>query len=227
MRLSAIILARVLAFVETFDLAPGGRVFWPDIVPEIVARYSFQKFPKTLEEFDEAKGVEFLEGKIGGKVIQKFVVWDSLLVVETRSNTSDSKRILEDMLSWGAEKFGLSYRPGMIKRFAYVSDVSFFSDIPILAAGPALTNLAAKTSEALSEIWQEPIRYEPLNVAVGHDPTARKHAIAPFSITRRAETRFSDNKYFSEAPLPTDLHLKLLEEYEKDLAAAAKLEQRT
>jgi hypothetical protein len=44
----------------------------------------------------------------------------------------------------------------------------------------------------------------------------RKYGIASFSITRRAEARFSENKYFSEAPLPTDLHLKLLEQFEAE-----------
>jgi hypothetical protein len=46
---------------------------------------------------------------------------------------------------------------------------------------------------------------------------ARKYGIAPFSITRRAESRFSENKYFSEAPLPTDIHISLLEEFEAEV----------
>jgi hypothetical protein len=79
-----------------------------------------------------------------------------------------------------------------------------------------------KTSNALSDIWHEPVRYEPVNLIVGHDPMARKYGIAPFSITRRAEARFSENKYFSEAPLPTDTHLKILEEFERDVDSSLK-----
>jgi hypothetical protein len=217
MQLSAVILARVLGFIETFDLSPKGKMFFPDMVPEIVKRFSFQKFPKSFEDLDESKGIEFLEGKIGDKVIQKLVIWNTVLVVETRSNTNDSKKLLEDMLLWGVEKFGLNYRPGMIKRFAYVSDLTFYSDVPLLSVSPALKTLAEKSSKALSEIWQEPVRYEPINLVIGHDPMARKYGIAPFSITRRAEARFSENKYFSEAPLPTDMHLSLLEEFESSI----------
>lgn len=187
-------------------------------MPEIVQRYSFQKFPKALEEFDESKGVEFYEGKISGRVIQKLTIFSTLIAVETRSNTLDSRRILEDALTWGAEKFGLKYSPGMIKRFAYVSNLSFYSDAPILGANSALANLAERTSGAVSEIWQEPIQYQPMSVAIGHDPLARKYGIAPFSITRRAESRFSDNKYFSEAPLPTDVHIKFLEQFEVEIS---------
>jgi hypothetical protein len=215
-----------LGYIEIFDLAPRGEIFFPEVVPEIVKRYNFQKFPKLLEDFDESKGVEFLEGKSGNHTIQKFVIWNTLLVVETRSNTTDSKQILEEMLEWGAAKFGLTYRPGMIKRFAYVSDLSFYSEVQLLDVSPALRNLAAKTSQALSEIWQEPVEYTPINLAVGHDPMARKYAIAPFSIARRAEARFSENKYFSEAPLPTDMHISLLEKFEVDIKRMHDLEKK-
>ncbi len=217
MQLSAVILARAIGYIETFDLSPRGKIFFPELVREIVRRFDFQKFPKTLEEFDESKGVEFLEGKIGKRTIQKLGIWNTILVLETRSSTEDSREILEEILLWGAEKFGLNYRPGMIKRFAYVSDLSFYSDAPILSVSPALTKLAEKTSRLLSELWQEPVSYESVNLTIGHDPMARKYGIAPFSITRRAEAKFSENKYFSEAPLPTETHISLLEEFESEI----------
>lgn len=221
MKLSAVILARVLGFIETADLSPRGQGYFPEIVSKLVERYNFQKFPQKLEEFDESKGVEFLEGRIGNRTIKKIVIWNSVLVVETRSSTADSKQILEEILLWGAENLGLSYKPGMIKRFAYVSDLTFYSDVPILNVNPALTKLATQTSAALSAIWQEPIHYEPSNLAAAHDPLARKQGIAPFSITHRAEARFSENKYFSEAPLPTDTHIALLEEFEAEIKRLA------
>lgn len=222
MKLSAVILARVLAYVESFDLNPRGRAYYPDIARALVERYNFQKSPQSLEDFNEAKGVEFHEGLAGSSVIQKLVIWDSLLVLETRSSTDDSKRILGEMLTWGTEKFGLNYHAGMIKHFAYISDLSFYSDVPLLSLNPATTNLASRTSQALAEIWQESIHYEPAELRIGHDPTVRKYGIAPFSISRRAEAKFSENKYFSEAPLPTDMHLALLEQYEKDVAGMLK-----
>lgn len=217
MRLSAVLLAKVIGYVETADLSPKGTVFLPDLVKELVKRYRFQKFPQSFEQLDDTKGIEFHQGKAGDTVIQKLVIWSTILVIETRSSTADSKRILEEMLVWGADKFGLSYAPGMIKRFAYVSDLTFYSDAPILGANPPLTKLADRTGEALSEIWQEPVRYQPVIFTVGHDPMARKYEIAPFTIQRRAEARLSENKYFSEAPLPTDVHLRLLEQYERDV----------
>jgi len=217
LQLSAVILARVLAYIEVVDLNPRGTIFFPELVQELVKRYKFQKYPQNIDEFDESKGVEFHQGVSGGNIIQKFVIWNTLLVVETRSNTTDSKEILQEMLQWGAARFKLNYKTETLKKFAYVSDVTFYSDAPLLGASPAIARLSANTSEAISEIWQEPIRYDPMIVTVGHDPMARKYPIAPFTIQRRAEARFSENKYFSEAPLPTDLHLTLLAKYENDV----------
>lgn len=213
MKLSAVTLARTLAFIEIYDLNAKGKLFFPDVVQGIADRYKFQRLPKR-EEY-EKDGIIFEEGKIGNKAIKKLTIFDTLIVLETRSNTSDSKQLIEDMLQWGAAKFDFTYNPGSIKRFAYVSDLTFYSDVPILdAACQPLIELAAKTGAAVTEIWQEPVQYYPANLAVGHDPMARKNGIAPFSITHRAEARFSENKYFSEAPLPTDMHIAFLEEFE-------------
>ncbi len=82
---------------------------------------------------------------------------------------------------------------------------------------PAVEELAKKCSTALTGIWQEPVTYHPFTVRVGHDPSARKNPIAPFMIEHRLETKFSENKYFSEAPLPTDMHWSFLEDYERDM----------
>jgi hypothetical protein len=225
-RLASVVLARTLAYIEAFDLDPLGKVFLPDVVKGLIDRYKFQKFPTTIEEFDISKGIIFEKGKISGKVIQKFSIFDTLLVVETRSNTTESKEIIEEILTWAAAKFGINYVAGNINKNAYVSGLSFYSDVPVLAASALLNTLAARASEALSEIWQETIHYETVGIALGHDGDARKYPIAQFTLTHRVATKFSDNKYYSEAPLPTDLHLALLEEYERGMRAATKGEGR-
>ena len=222
MRQSAVILARVLGFIETADLLTGSKASASELIKRLVERYGFVKFPKTIEELDTSKGIEFVGGAAGDVPITKFVIWDTLLILETSINTDMSKRILEDLLAWGAQELSLNYKPGAIKRFGYISDVSFFSDAPILDVNPAVKSLASACSEELSRIWMEPVKYEPFTVRVGHDPTSRKYPIAPFMIEHRAESRFSENKYFSEAPLPTDVHWRLLEEFELNIQLTRK-----
>ena len=222
MKVAAILLARTLAFVETADINPRGQVFFPDLTNELVKRYNFQVFPQTPDQFDQQKGVVFRAGRFNDKTIESFTIFDSLLVLETRSNTSDSKEIIEEMLEWGNKTFGLNYEPKMIRHWAYVSDITFHSDFPLLAAAnTSLSRLAQKTSEAVSTIWRERVDYEPNSLAINHDPLKRLTGIAALTISYRANVPFSENKYFSEAPLPTDQHIKLLKEFEEDVRNSA------
>ena len=62
MRLSAVLLARVIGFLEMNDLNPRGKVRLPAVASMLVDRFGFAKYPQKPEEFDETKGVEFVEG---------------------------------------------------------------------------------------------------------------------------------------------------------------------
>jgi hypothetical protein len=93
----------------------------------------------------------------------------------------------------------------------------FYTDFPLLASfSPPLQRLAEKTSGVTEKLWGG-LKYQSMSINIGHDPTARKNGIASFIIQHRINSSFSENKYFSEAPLPTDLHIKFLEEFEADV----------
>jgi hypothetical protein len=217
MKRSAVVLARCLAFVETYDLSPDGRVFFPDLVKALVSRYEFQKFPKDFSEFDETKGIDFLEGRLGSEVIWRLTIYNNGIMIDTRSNTSISKEIIEEALSWAKETFGLRYDPSMIKRFGYVSQLTFYSDVILDRLSPALRRLSQRVTSAVSEIHNEKIEYQTTQIWIQHDQLMRKSPLAGFYISPRVETLLSEHKYFSEAPLTTDLHWELLEEFESAL----------
>jgi hypothetical protein len=217
MQLSAILLARVIAFFEVADITPHGGLFFPDIVKELVQRFSFQKYPRTLDEWNDSGGSQFRGGKLGSIAIDTLILFNNGIQVDTHADTTESKNIIEQTLEWGNDKFGLSYKSGIIKRWAYVSDLTFTSDVPILSNRP-VDNLAERTTRAISDILGHPSVYVPTTLYVGHDPLTMKHGRASFRIERKIDFPFSDNRYFSEAPLPTDMHISLLEQYEKDVA---------
>lgn len=217
MRLSAILMSRVLAFVDTADLRPTSGLIGSEFVQEAVKQFRFLKYPQTVEEFDAQKGIEFINGQIGKKAISKFVIWPNILVIEGRCHTSECIETLGELLDWGRAKFDLTYRPEMIRRYAYVSDLSFESDVPLLTFDPLIKRISHRLSTTLTGLWDEQINCELFDFKIGHDPLTRKWGIAPFQITRRAEHNFTENKYFSEAPLPTDEHIALIEEYEEGI----------
>jgi hypothetical protein len=213
-----ILLARALAWVEPTELNPTGKVFYPDLVKALVSRYGFQKFPQALEDFDEGKGVTFGAGKLGKNTIEQVVIYTYGIVLDTRESTHESKRLLEEALDWGVKELGLTYNPSMIKRWQYTSQVIFRSKVDLTAASPATARLAQAVTEIVGQLTGESLKYEQTVLVVDYDQLSRKHPLGRFSIQRRDNTPFSENKYFSDAPLPTDVHLKLLQQFEADLS---------
>ncbi len=218
MKLSAILLSKVIAFIDTVEMLPTGGLYAPDFVRDVALQFEFQKFPQTLEEFNVQKGMDFLTGRVGKGVIGKLSIWPNILVIEARHNTAECQDMLNEILHWAAMKFNLKFDSDMIARYAFVSDISFTSDVPLLTFDPLLQKIANQVSASVSETWKEAIRYEQFDFKIGHDPLSRKWGIAPFQIARLVEHRFTENHYFSEAPVPTDLHIKLIEEYEKGIS---------
>jgi hypothetical protein len=218
----AVLLARALAWVESFDLNPTGAVFGPDLVKAIVDRYKFQKFPQKIEEFDETKGVTFSQGKFGDTVIEQLVIYTYGIVLDTRKSTQESRRVLEEAFQWGGKTLGLAYKPSMVRGWQYESQVTFYSSGQFLSVHSALQALAERVTKGVGEITGENLNYELTNLTLNHDLLKRKHPLGLFTIQRRDNTPFSQNKYFSSAPLPTDMHIKILEQFEADLNKAGK-----
>lgn len=216
MELAAIHQARVMAFVEPIDLNPTAQVFFPDLVKALVARYDFQRFPQKFEDLDEKKGITFAAGHLGGSVIEELIIYAYGLTLDTRTSTDESKRLLVEAMHWGSKELGLAYKP--VKRWQYASQITFHSTIPLTPINSAFQRLAQGTANRIKEILGEDLTYELTTITIDYDQLARKHALGRFSIQRRDNTPFSENKYFSDAPLPTDLHMALLQQFEADLS---------
>lgn len=228
MQVAAVVKARTLGFIDLDELNKRGSVRLADVVPALVERYGFLAYPQKFEDFDlEDKGATFSSGRMGDVVIDSAKIYSGLIYVETLSSTEDSRKAILDILDWGAKELNLTYVDGMIRRWAYVSQVTFLTDFPLLRSlSTPLDNLARKTSEQIADIFGEEITYHPMTYIVGHDPRVRKNGIASFTIQQRANTKFDENKYFSEAPLPTDIHIRLLQELEQEVGDLKSLSSR-
>jgi hypothetical protein len=106
----------------------------------------------------------------------------------------------------------------MVKRWQYASQVTFRSTAPMTGAHSAAGKLAAGIAKGVADTMGENLKYDLAILSIDYDQLTRKHPLGRFSIQRRDNAPFSENKYFSDAPLPTDIHIQLLEQFEKDLS---------
>ena len=212
MELIAINLARLLAFLEIQGFDPRGRTSTPDGFKRIGNRYSFVKIPEKFEEFNFEKGVEFLAGKLGEINIDKLTLYGDGLIIDTRSSSDDCDAVLADLLAAVKEERGVwDIKPSRRLR---LSNIVFRSDLKLSLLHPALQLIADRVAKAVSADIRQDVRFEPSSLALGAETFSMKLAVNPFNIERRLNVPFSENTYFSSAPLSTAQHLELLEELE-------------
>lgn len=214
MRLASVVLARIYALFSIEDLNPGGTIYYPDVVQWLVGRFGFQKYPSKPEDFDEGKGIEFHAGKIGGITVDKVVILENGIYLDTQKSTDASEQILRDTLHAASKELGIYFRDDMLNRRAFVSQIAFYSDELLFLIHPIFTKIAETISKEVEQNFGKALPYQPSVVSLLYDPTTTQLGPAPFSIQRRDRVPYGDNKYYSVAPVKTSIHLELLEQIE-------------
>jgi len=218
MQLASVMLARYFGLVQLGELNLNGRLYYPELVAALVERYGFIKYPTDFTTVDESKGVEFTGGRSGNHVIDKLVLLDIGIYLDTSVNTTLSQELWLELAEWAVQALGATFNPSMVKRHVYVSQVTFNSDLPILAVNPILAKIGAVVTQEVENNYKRCLEYEPTGVVIGFDAESTKLGTAPFTVQRREGVPFSENKYFSSAPLKTDLHMELLRMWEEAMS---------
>ncbi len=221
MKRSAVLLARFLGFISTAELDPYGNIPRQKLFTGIVQRFGFLKFPQKLEEFDDSKGIEFLDGTWNDMPVLRLTIYYNGLLIDTRTSTAESERVLEEALTWAANEFGIKYTQGSIMRKRYLSQVLITSDAPLLVPSKPVDCLASRINEKLQDIIGEPLVYKPTRLDLDFDRSMlQKPPVAFLTIQRAVGFSHSEGKYYSESPIPTEDHFAILEQYEADIKAA-------
>lgn len=214
MELVSITLARVVAMIQLQEWDPFGRTLTLEALAKLGGRFSFAKAPARLEDLDLQKGIELSEGKLGEIRIDRITVFLNGIVIDTRSSTEDSERILDDVLALAQQAFGANIKPA---RQSFLSQFIFRSEMRLAALNPALPKIANILTERASADLKHPFAFEPTAILLNVDTSQAKTVPAMFSIERRAEIPFAENTYFSSAPLRTNQHMEIVKAFEASL----------
>jgi hypothetical protein len=216
--------ARSVWLFDVSDLNPKGKDFTEGLVGWIKNRYSFATAPDLKDVLakagtKDATGLIFKQGRFqtmesSFSEIVSLAIHNDGLVVDTTSSTKETDRFLADLLGAAAKEFNLAYDPEIVRKRLYVSIVIVKSEMDLRTIHPGLAAIGKRISAALGN---GAAQFELAGLAFWTEPNDNG-VHKTFTLMPQAGKSFSEHRYFSEAPLQTEDHLRVLEDIERALA---------
>jgi hypothetical protein len=181
------------------------------VLEGIAERYKFVKAPKNELDIQDnhlpfRSGV-FI-GKRGVPIVIQFSVYADGFVANCMSSTDESAEFLADLAMWLKNDHGLTVpEPSEVN---HLSQIDFQSDMSLTAVNPSFPHFA-KTFDG----FDERRKYEVGSIQFWTEEFGKAGTVAAVRIERKIGAPFSSNHYFSQAPVPTAVHLELIGEFEK------------
>lgn len=223
MKLLSVQRARSIWVVYLAELNPRG-INLLSLLQPLVKRYNFQVFPTKP---DELFGKEVVEIKFVGGTFQKdsqhciavdLIIFNWGLVAETRSSTEDSDAFLHDFLNWASTEFNMTPYQEVIRAKNYLSELWVQTEKSLNSLNPKLANFIKRLESLIEGHDHHSFRFETTGIILGPDFTGATRP-GNFRFERLIDVPFSENRYYSVAPLQTDIHFEFLEEFESILSS--------
>ena len=210
MRLLGVKIARSIWLFPTVFLNPLG-VARREVMKEFAVRYGFRRTPEEDPPTKDAPGVKWTSGvfdtKGGPRVIRALTIHEDGVVVDTISSTEDGDAFGEDAIRFVTEKAGGPMLDQIPHKKIYVSEVyvQYKGEPKFLA--PSVSDLMPTLSKAMADETAKDALF--MGIIFGLDQSKSQKPI--FRFEREVNTKPSENRYFSYAPIPTAQHLAVLE----------------
>jgi hypothetical protein len=213
MELLNVVTARAVWLFDINELNPGGKSVFSDLLDWLKESYGFEKFPSSVTDVDESKALSFSRGTFQVReeifVDLQLKIYNDGLIADTWSSTRHSEAFLADALESVSREFNLAYRPEIVRKKNYLSEVNVRSTMNLLDVNPKL----AEFSQEISRLAN--YEFEFAGISFWPRQSIPPGTTPAFSFERKTNSDRDEHKYFSRAPIHTDEHLKLLEELEQ------------
>ena len=223
MKLIAVETGRSSLLFPLEEIAPLKSIDSAELIAGIVNRYDFKIFPADdipREQLDK-NGAKFEKGRIkfeGALAnILEFTVYNDGMVINS-SSTEAASAFIDDLLGYIRSKFGFREFTSKTQR-THVSQVVVEFEKPLAKLVPASEMIIDLVAAETGKIYDSPARmnFARLDFQLETETSNIRYPIPRFFIERRAGTPFSQERYYSSAPMNTRSHLSLLEKIEKTL----------
>jgi hypothetical protein len=209
-------LARSIWLFDVNELNPTGKNFLPDLLLWLGEKYSFQTFPRSIADLDkEQKGFIFKTGEFqsaAGAITVNFSFFNDGVVAETWSSTENGDELLGELLRSAANKYGLVYKPEMIRTKTYISELVVRLDHHLNKVNPKIASFCATIDKLFAKRNLPP--FEMTGMVFAPDTSASSYKPPGLLIERKTGTAFTENRFWSKSPFTTSDHLLALEEFE-------------
>lgn len=198
----------------------AGEAFQPEIVQAAAQRYSFIKTP-TLEELLKRE-IHFRIGKFQDVQIQEFDIFSDGVIAGSASHTDKILAFLQDVFAWANEAFGYSASIVAKPEIYFESAVVVKSEVDLARALTPKGDITSLVGRAFKQASSIEAEFESTGFIAdvdSHSFSGRRKPMQ-FAFERRIGFPFSENVFYSRAPLPTTAHLDVLRAIE-DLARRA------
>lgn len=217
--------ARSIWLFDLRDLNPKGKDVIADLIAWIKDTYGFGVAPdpenpipaiprgaaSTIPGFVFQRGHFQVREEIFIE-ITNLTLYDDGMVIDTPSSTEDADRFGNDLLQSATREFALVYDETMIRRRLYLSEVIVRSDIALDRINPKLAAFSSRIADAMTHVPNTQFQFAGISFWSAPNDSG-VHKI--FSLERQAGKFFSEKRYYSQAPLHTEEHMRLLEELEQ------------
>lgn len=203
---------RIFRPFGTFGYLPGA-------IKKVVEQYQFVDYPKEVAQLfppDASQPIVFRHGKVDIHdyeiVIDWLQIYPAGLTVTTHTSTSHALAALEHITAWATREFDLKLEPVKDTGFWSQLNIRFEKLLPELF--PKLKPIASEISAKHPDFLSFRPEFELSALHFIYEPKANITPVG-FRIERAANISFSENLYLSDAPLTTEDHIKVLEDFER------------
>jgi hypothetical protein len=178
-------------------------------------RYGFLQGPRSVTDFDTAKGITFVHGFFGDNiVIDRFQIFNDGVVCETRAPVEQADLFIEDALKWASEEANLEAGPERAR--IYNSHIVVQTSAQVEEKFGIFSDVGSQIARIIGTYGGQHLTdYKIIGFRLYYDgfslPAPKP---APFLFERREGQPHDSGLYFSVAPLRTTDHLAVLDNLE-------------
>lgn len=217
------------------DVVPRNGVPWPELIEAVSKRYRFANQPPipNIVPGQPITWVAFQNGEIDGSdgkvAIQQIAITTGGAIV-TCNTTDQSDLVLADLAQFLDHSFEFRIAAATKKR-DYVNDVVVEFDHGIEQYLAFIGKIEGMISSAILKNESSMPKFALKRIAFGRegfDPAERAMALVSpldiiettdFVIERRIKVPYSENRYYSRAPLRSSEHFSVLEQIEEVMSS--------